>query len=280
MESGVMLKQTTSDASPAITRLPVTTDIKQPASGMEINLGDFTRTEGLMKSLRLTLNNQIVVPIEEIAGGVNDAARKFKMGDLEQANLDVARLYSSFQQKTSQWESQARGLEQQMRTQVAKNPKAVSIDTMSRMKSEQTAVRTRISTAEVHFRRLHQGLEVAYMNLKSQPVLGPSPSFLAAFQAASPADRPAVVQECCESVTPLAVTIRPAKPAGYEIQFAPRPPQGSLLFLTTAAEIVRLHELAAVVVLEDLETGARSEMKVGAFVKLVQSGVWLLQPGS
>ena len=53
-------------------------------SGMEINLGDFTRTQGLMKSLRLTLNNQIVIPVEEIAGGLNDAARKFKMGDLEQ----------------------------------------------------------------------------------------------------------------------------------------------------------------------------------------------------
>ena len=39
-------------------------------SGLEINLGDFTRTQGLMKSLRLMLNNQIVVPVEEIASGV------------------------------------------------------------------------------------------------------------------------------------------------------------------------------------------------------------------
>src|SRR5207248_2705778 len=72
----------------------------QPASGMEINLGDFTRTVGLMKSLRLMLNNQIVVQTEEIASGVSEAGRKFKMGDIEQANQDVARLYSTFGQKT------------------------------------------------------------------------------------------------------------------------------------------------------------------------------------
>ena len=66
------------------------------ASGMEINLGDFTRTQGLMKSLRLMLNNQIVVQVEEIASGISEAGRKFKMGDIEQANLDVTRLYSTF----------------------------------------------------------------------------------------------------------------------------------------------------------------------------------------
>src|SRR6266516_3918018 len=74
-------------------------------SGMEINLGDFTRTQGLMKSLRLMLNNQVVVQVEEVASGVGEAGRRFKMGDLEQANLDVTRLYSAFGQKTNQWES-------------------------------------------------------------------------------------------------------------------------------------------------------------------------------
>src|SRR5436190_24059702 len=86
-----------------------------PLSGMEINLGDFTRTQGLMKSLRLLLNNQIVVQVEEVASGVGEAGRKFKMGDLEQAHLDVTRLYAAFGQKTNQWESQARSLEQQMK---------------------------------------------------------------------------------------------------------------------------------------------------------------------
>ena len=47
----------------------------QPVSGMEINLGDFTRTQGLMKSLRLMLNNQIMVQVEEIASGVGEAGR-------------------------------------------------------------------------------------------------------------------------------------------------------------------------------------------------------------
>lgn len=253
-------------------------DDARPVSGMEINLGDFTRTEGLMKSLRLTLNNQIVVPVEEIAGGLNDAARKFKMGDLEQANLDVTRLYSSYQQKVSQWDSQARGLEQQMRTAVAKNPKAVSIDSMNRMKSEQTAVRLRLATAEVHFRRLHQGLAQECINRERPAVPGVPADFLAAFQAASLADRPAVVKQAFESVTPLGVTIRRAEAGGYAIQFDPRPTPGSLLFLTQAAELVRLVQLSNVVEVQDLETGSSTEIKVASFVKLVQAGgVWLLK---
>src|SRR6476661_2119561 len=75
-----------------------------PPTGMEVNLGDFTRTQGLMKSVRLLLNNQIVVQLEDIASGVSDAGRKFKLGDIEQANLDVARLYAAFGQRTNQWE--------------------------------------------------------------------------------------------------------------------------------------------------------------------------------
>ncbi len=260
----------------ATIRAEAPSEVQQPASGMEINLGDFTRTHGLMKSLRLVLDNQIVIPVEEIASGVGEAGRKFNMGDLEQAHQDVARLYAAFGQKASQWDARARALEQQMRMQVSKNPKAISIDTMSRMKSEQVAVRSRIATAEVHFRRLHQGLDQAFANLKSQPIPGVPRSFLAAFKAATLADRPALVKECFASSTPLDVTIKRSPAAGYEIQFAPRPPRGSLLFVPATGEMVRLHELGIQVVVEDLETGAKSEMKVGNFVKLVQSGVWML----
>jgi hypothetical protein len=267
-----------SEKTSGMVRSEEASEVKQPASGMEINLGDFTRTQGLMKSLRLMLDNQIVIPVEEIAGGVGEAGRKFKMGDLEQANQDVARLYATFGQKTSQWESRARSLEQQRRLQISKNPKSISIDTMNRMKTEQVAVRTRIATAEVHFRRLHQGLDQAYTNLQCQPVPRRSPSFLARFMAAPLADRLGLVKERFESITPLEVTIKRSQTGGYEIQFAPRPPRGSLLFLTTIGEIVRLHELGAQVVVEDLETGSKSEMKVASFVKLVQAGVWLLQP--
>src|SRR5436190_9689913 len=178
----------------------------QSVSGMEINLGDFTRTQGLMKSVRLMLNNQIVVQVEDVASGVSDAGRKFKIGDIEQANQDVARLYSAFGQRTSQWESQARNLEQQMKMQAAKNPKSISIDKMNQMKSEQTAVRTRIRTAEVQFRRLHQGLEQAFTNLPKTSAASPAgatsemaealPSgFLVPFKAALIGDRLAMVQE-------------------------------------------------------------------------------------
>jgi hypothetical protein len=268
-------KTSTTIRSAALTQA-APTEAPQPPSGMEINLGDFTRTQGLMKSLRLMLDNQIVIPVEEIASGVGEAGRKFKMGDLEQANQDVARLYAAFGQKASQWDARARSLEQERRLQVSKNPKAISIDTMSRMKAEQVAVRTRIATAEVHFRRLHQGLDQAYTNLKSQPVPGIPANFLAAFKAASLADRPAIVTQHCESVA-LTVTIRRGQAGGYAIRFDPRPPRGSLLFLNTTAKIVRLRELSNLVVVEDLETGSLSEMKVGDFVKRVQAGVWLLQ---
>src|SRR5690349_3301365 len=118
----------------AALRSAARTDEAVPVTGMEINLGDFTRTVGLVKSLRLTLDNQVVVQVEEIASGVGEAGRKFKMGDLEQANQDVARLYSTFGLRTNQWEGQARSLVEKMKMQTAKNPKAISIDKMNQMK--------------------------------------------------------------------------------------------------------------------------------------------------
>jgi hypothetical protein len=260
---------------------------EETVSGMEINLGDFTRTQGLMKSLRLTLNNQIVVQVEEIASGVGEAGRKFKMGDMEQANQDVARLYSAFGQKTNQWESQARNLEQQMKMEAAKNPKSVSIDKINRMKSEQTAVRTRIRTAEVQFRRLHQGLDQAFTNLQRQsaPTTGEMPSalpsgFLVPFKAAMTADRPEIVKRCFDIETVLKVSVSRGTKAGYDIKFDPTPPLDRLYFLTKTAQVIRLQQLSNVVVIQDLETGQKGEMKLVEFVKQVQSGIWLLKPRS
>jgi hypothetical protein len=257
----------------------------QPVSGMEINLGDFTRTQGLMKSLRLMLNNQIVVQVEDVASGVSEAGRKFKMGDIEQANQDVARLYSAFGQKTNQWESQARSLEQQMKMQAAKNPKSISIDKMNQMKSEQTAIRTRIRTAEVQFRRLHQGLDQDFTNLQRQsapatsemPLALPS-CFLAPFKAAMFANRPEIIKECFDIEAVLKVNVSRGTKAGYDIKFDPMPPLNRLYFLTKTAQVIRLQQLSNVVLIQDLETGQESEMKLAEFVKHVQSGAWLLKP--
>jgi hypothetical protein len=256
----------------------------QPASGMEINLGDFTRTQVLIRSLRLTLNNQIAVQVEEIASGINEAGRKFKMGDLEQANQDVARLYSAFGQKTNQWESQARGLEQQMKMQTAKNPRSISIEKMNQMRSEQTAVRTRIRTAEVQFRRLHQGLEQAFTMLQSQPPPTTSgrpialpAGFLAHFKAADTAERPAIVNEFFDVEAVLKVRVGRGAQAGYDIKFDPLPPTNRLYFLTKTAQIIRLEQLGDIVLLQDLEAGRKGEIKLVEFVKQVQSGAWLLK---
>jgi hypothetical protein len=254
-------------------------------SGMEINLGDFTRTQVLMRSLRLTLNNQIVIQVEELASGINEAARRFKMGDIEQVNQDVARLYSAFGQKTNQWESQARGLEQQMKMQAAKNPRSISIDKLNQMRSEQTAVRTRIRTAEVQFRRLHQGLEQAFTMLQSQPPpttseawTGMPSGFLARFQAAEIADRPAIVREFFDIDAVLGVRVGRGAQAGYDIKFDPLPPLDRLYFLTESTRLVRLERLSNVVLLQDLESGRKDEMKLVEFVKQVRGGAWLLRP--
>lgn len=254
------------------------------AGGMEINLGDFTRTQGLMKSLRLTLGNQIVVPVEEIASGVSEAGRKFKIGDIEQANIDVARLFSVFGQRTSQWENQARSLEQQMKMQAAKNPKSISIDKLNRMKSEQTAVRTRIRTAEVQFRRLHQGLDQAFTNLQHQrapqpavPPEGLPADFLARFRAAPISDRPLLVKECFDIEAILQVSVMRGAKAAYDIKFDPLPPLDRLYFFTQTGELVCLQQLGSVVVFQDLETGQAGELKLVEFVKLVQSGAWLIR---
>lgn len=256
-------------------------------TGMEINLGDFTRTVGLVKSLRLTLENQIVVQVEEIASGVGEAGRKFKMGDMEQANIGVARLYSAFGLRTNQWESQARSLVEKMKMQAAKNPKSISIDKMNQMKAEQTAVRTRIRTADVQFRRLHQGLEQAFTNLQRPPAAGTSetpvalPSgFLIPFKAAGTADRPAIVKKSFETETVLKVNVSKGAEAGYQIKFDPLPPTGRLYFFTKTAQVFRLEKLGPTVLIQDLETGEKSELKLVEFVKEVQSGVWLLRPRS
>jgi len=263
-----------------------------PLSGMEINLGDFTRTQGLMKSLRLMLNNQIVVQVEEIASGVGEAGRKFKMGDLEQANVDIGRLYSAFGQRTNQWESQARGLVEKTKMLAAKNPKSISIDKMNQMKSEQTAVRTRIRTAEVQFRRLHQGLEQAFTNLPkdlsgkssaeaTSEIAEAFPSgFLVPFKAAQVADRLAIVKEHFDIETELKVAVRKGTSAGYEIKFDPTPPLHRLYFFTKSAQVIRLEQLSNAVLIQDLETGEKIELKLVDFVKQVQSGVWLLRPRS
>jgi hypothetical protein len=261
-------------------------------SGMEINLGDFTRTQGLMKSLRMTLDNQVVVQLEDVASGLSDAGRKFKMGEIEQANQDVTRLYAAFGQRTNQWENQARNLEQQMKMQAAKNPKSISIDKMNRMKTEQTAVRTRIRTAEVQFRRLHQGLDQAFTNLQSanlqrqaaaaaSEMPGDLPAgFLAPLQAATVAGRAEIVKEWFEIEAGLKVEVRRGASGGYDIRFDPRPPLERLYYLTETAQVIRLQELGNVVVIQDLETGEEREMKLAEFVKQVQSGAWLLKARS
>lgn len=272
------------ETTPAAADLEARSEKTESLSGLEINLGDFTRTQGLMKSLRLMLNNQIAVAVEDLASGVGEAGRKFKMGDIEQANIDVTRLYSAFGQRTNQWESQARGLEQQMKMQAAKNPKSISIDTMNRMKSEQTAVRTRIRTAEVNFRRLHQGLDQAFTNLQrsstpasSETAAALPPGFLAALKAAETADRPAIVNEFFEIDSELKVSVSRRALGGYDIKFDPKPPLGRLYFLTQTARIVRLNQLGEIVLLQDLETNQPIELKLSEFVRHVQSGVWLLK---
>jgi hypothetical protein len=256
-------------------------------TGMEINLGDFTRTQGLLKSLRLTLDNQIVVQVEDLSSGVGEAGRMFKMGELDQPRHDVGRLYGSFGQRISQWESQARNLEQQMKSQTAKNPKSISIDKMNRMKAEQIAVRTRIRTTDVQFRRLHQGLEQAFTNLQRPPVEGASEShcalpagFLERFQVASMAKRPAVVAKFFETESVLKVSVSRGAQGGYEIKFDPTPPLGRVYFFTEGARVIRLEQLGSVVRILDQASEKESELKLVEFVKQVQSGVWLLKPGS
>jgi hypothetical protein len=264
---------------------PPATAESPSVGGMEINLGDFTRTQGLMKSLRLMLNNQIVVQLEDIASGVSDAGRKFKLGDIEQANIDVGRLYAAFGQRTNQWEGQARNLEQQMKMQAAKNPKSISIDAMNRMKAEQTAVRTRIRTAEVHFRRLNQGLDQAYTNFQRQPVhpvpetsRGLSSDFLLLYKAAMLADRPEVVKHFFDIESILKVEVSRGTITGYDIRFDPMPPLNRLYFVAQTGQVIRLEQLGSVVLVHDLENNQSTEMKLVEFVKHVQNGVWLLQP--
>jgi hypothetical protein len=284
-----MMKEPQIDATGDATETDLRSEAEsefQSVGGLEVNLGDFTRTQCLLKALRLTLNNQIVFQVEEIASGVSEAGRKLKLGDVEQANFDVGRLYALFHQKTAQWESRARNLEQQMRMKAAKDPRSVSIDTMNRMKSEQVAVRGRIRTTEVQFRRLHQAVEQTFTNFKQQP---PTPSespaassegFLPTFQSASVAARAEIVKTWFEIESIVQANLSRAATGGYKIKFDPTPPPGCMMFLTMAGQVIRLKQLAQVVLMEDLETSQDREMTLKDFVKHVQHGVWLLRPAS
>ena len=144
-------------------------DETPPLTGMEINLGDFTRTQGLMKSLRLMLNNQIVVQVEEIASGVSEAGRKFKMGELEQANVDIARLYSAFGQRTNQWESQARSLVEKMKAEAAKIGKLNRTTEQGRDYNSCHNAVPKFRLPRNRWRILHQGLEKLPVHLPCRP---------------------------------------------------------------------------------------------------------------
>ena len=78
----------------------------------------------------------------------------------------------------------------------------------------------------------------------------------------------------------LKVNVSKGAAAGYEIKFDPLPPAGRLYFFTKTAQVFRLEKLSPMVLIQDLETGEKSELKLVEFVKQVQSGVWLLKPGS
>jgi hypothetical protein len=206
------------------------------------------------------------------------------MGDMEQANQDVSRLYSAFTQRTSQWEIQARNLEQQLKMQAARNPRSVSIEKMNQMKSEQTAVRTRIRTAEVHFRRLHQGLEQAFTIHQRQPTrsvteeLPALPAeFLASFNSAPIAERPAIIKRFFEIETVVKVSVGRGAKAAYDIRFVPSPPIDRLYFLTAPAQIIQLLKLGSKVLVLDLAAGRKTELTLVEFVKHIQNGAWLLR---
>ena len=94
------------------------------------------------------------------------------------------------------------------------------------------------------------------------------------------ADRPAIVKACFDTDTVLKVSVSRGTKAGYDIKFDPMPPLNRLYFLTKTAQVIRLEQLSNVVLIQDLETGQKSEMKLVEFVKQVQSGTWLLKPRS
>jgi len=94
------------------------------------------------------------------------------------------------------------------------------------------------------------------------------------------ADRPAIVKEYFDTGAVLRVSVSRGTKAGYDIKFDPLPPQGRLYFFTKTAQVIRLEQLSNVVLIQDLETGQKSEMKLVEFVKQVQSGAWLLKPRS
>ncbi len=66
----------------------------------------------------------------------------------------------------------------------------------------------------------------------------------------------------------------------YDVIFDPMPPLDRLYFLTKTAQGIHLRKLCRIILFDDLESGVNGEIKLLEFVQHVQSGAWLLKPGS
>jgi hypothetical protein len=145
-------------------------------------------------------------------------------------------------------------------------------------------VRTRVRSAEVQFRRLHQSLDQAFTNLQRQPVRPATaaevdlpPGFLAIFKSAPEGERAKIVQEHFGIEAAISVSVSRGSKQGYDVKFDPLPPLNRLYFLTKSGEVVSLRQLGNTVVMQDIDSRQQTEIKLVEFVKHVQAGVWLLK---
>ncbi len=106
-------------------------------SGSEPFFAFFTQTQVILNTLRLTLDNQVVVSTSDLGSKMESARRSFQhSGNLVMVIQDVSRIAAMFRQRVQSWEREVQNRE--------RNKHGMNGTLIQRIKAEIAHVRSRI----------------------------------------------------------------------------------------------------------------------------------------
>lgn len=106
------------------------------------------------------------------------------------------------------------------------------------------------------------------------------PGFLDAFRAADPERRPAIVEQYFDFESELGMEVVQTAERRMTVTFDPALEPGRFYFLLDSARIIRIDAAGKVLDIHDPDQDQSQAVSLKDFVRLVQSGAWLLRPRS
>jgi hypothetical protein len=101
----------------------------------------FTQPQILLSTLRLTIQNQVIVPTIDLGSQMETCRRNFQhTGDLQVAMQDVVRLTDLFGRRVQNWEREVLG--------ITHDKRGMSGTLIQRLKSEAAQIRVRIQSID------------------------------------------------------------------------------------------------------------------------------------